>query len=256
MHTRATHALCCPESASEGGGYASLFFATIAALEKEKVLRYSEQGPFVVQILQLLKEEQQKPSVVGMVMKLITRLESCLNAGAKYRLPSASQKKIWSARFDQAVIKVWDDYMLAMKLPEVLHGYTSLAFQLIFDRLMKALISSQKNDLVTPTQARPMPVLSLREKNVVQYMGGFVALKLHKRYSKNASNSQLQRKRRLFTSVLKNMRAENQPHCLDTYDDYTRVWAEQIDRGGLYHINPQVRWLKNTVKVVLVLRGV
>ena len=115
--------------------------------------------------------------------------------------------------------------MLAMKLLKVLHSYTSLAFQLTFDRLIKA---PQKNDLVTLTQGKPMPVLSLREKNVVQYMGGggFVALKLHKRYSKNASNSQLQRKRRLFTSVLKNMRAENQPHCLDTYDDYTRVWAE------------------------------
>ena len=172
----------------------SLFFATIAALEKEKVLRYSEQGPFVVQILQLLKE-QQKQSVVGMVMKLIIRLESCLNAGAKYRLPSASQKKIWSsfhaARFDQAVIRVWDDYMLAMKLPEVVHAYTSLAFQLIFDRLMKALISSQKNDLVTPTQARPMPVLSLREKNVVEYMGGggFIAQAIFKERKQLAASA-------------------------------------------------------------------
>ncbi len=62
-----------------------------------------------------------------------------------------------------------------------------------------------------------------------------------KRKEKVASTkAKLQRKRRLFVSVLKEMRAENQPYCLDTCEDNTRVWTEQLDRGGLYHINPQV----------------
>lgn len=36
------------------------------------------------------------------------------------------------------------------------------------------------------------------------------------------------------------MKADNQPGNIDTPDDYTRVWADQIDRGGLYQIKPEV----------------
>ena len=60
----------------------------------------------------------------------------------------------------------------SMKLPEVLCSYTSVVFQLIFDRLMKALITAQKNGLAGPTQPRAMPILSLHEKNVVYTIWG------------------------------------------------------------------------------------
>ena len=44
----------------------------------------------------------------------------------------------------------------------------------------------------------------------------------------------------MFVRVLRRMRADNQPDDIDTPDDYTRVWADQIDRGGLYQIKPEV----------------
>ena len=44
----------------------------------------------------------------------------------------------------------------------------------------------------------------------------------------------------MFVHVLRKMRAENQPDNIDTPEDYTRVWTDQIDRGGLYSIKPEV----------------
>ena len=41
--------------------------------------------------------------------------------------------------------------------------------------------------------------------------------------------------------VLRRMRATNQPGVPESVLDYTKVWSETIDRGGLYHINDEVR---------------
>ena len=228
----------------QSGGYMSLFFDTLSGLHKENILIHSEKGPFVIQIVQVLLQDQQNPSVVDMAMKIFARLETCLAAGTKHRLPSSIQKKIWSsfhvARFDETVIKAWDTHIMKLKLPEVLQCYTSVAFQIIFDRLMKALIKEQKTNLSTSSEPKEIPILGHREKNVIHYMSGFVAVRLIKRYSRHTTNPKLKRKRQLFLGVLKNMRAEEQPYCLDSCEDYTRIWTEQIDRGGLYKINPKV----------------
>ncbi len=108
-----------------------------------------------------------------------------LHTGANYRLPSSIQK-VWSsfhvARFDQVFIGAWEKHILSLKLPEALHSYTAVAFQMILDRLMKGMITARKNDLANPM---PMPFLGHREKNVVHYMGGFVVIRLPKWYSKD-----------------------------------------------------------------------
>lgn len=40
--------------------------------------------------------------------------------------------------------------------------------------------------------------------------------------------------------VLKEMKCEDQLVCDDTVEDYTKAWSEQIDRGDLYHVKPEV----------------
>ena len=123
-------------------------FELLSSLQKEKILSHSEKGPFVIQIVQVLLQDKQNPSVVAMAMKIFARLETCLATGTKHRLPSSIQKKIWSsfhvARFDETVTKAWDTHIMKLKLPEVLQCYTSVAFQIIFDRLMKALIKNKR----------------------------------------------------------------------------------------------------------------
>lgn len=71
-------------------------------------------------------------------------------------------------------------------------------------------------------------------------MAGYVAVKLLKRYRKKSKNSRIQIKRRLFVGVLKGMRADEQPGQPDSPLEYTKLWSQMIDRGGLYNINDDV----------------
>ena len=63
------------------GGYMSLLFDTLFGLQKENILSHSEKGPFVIQIVQVLLQDQQNLSVVDMAMKIFTCLETSLAAG-------------------------------------------------------------------------------------------------------------------------------------------------------------------------------
>ena len=65
-------------------------------------------------------------------------------------------------------------------------------------------------------------------------------MKLIKRFKKRSPNHLVQQKRQIFVHVLRRMRAHNQPDDIDTPEDYIRVWTDQIDRGGLYQIKPEV----------------
>ena len=141
----------------------------------------------MLQIIQLLLQDQQNPSVVDMAVKIFARLETCLAAGTKHRLPLSIQKKIWSsfhvARFEETVIKPWDTHIMKLKLPKVLQCYTSVAFQITFDRLMKALIKERNKDPATSMEPKEVTILHHTEKYVIHYMSGFVAVRLMKRYS-------------------------------------------------------------------------
>ncbi len=52
----------------------------------------------------------------------------------------------------------------------------------------------------------------------------------------------IKHKRKLILKVLHAMKAEDQPvpNAIDSISDYSRLWSDLIDRGGLYHINDDV----------------
>ena len=51
---------------------------------------------------------------------------------------------------------------------------------------------------------------------------------------KVAKHPLLKLKRELFANVLRRMRAGGQPGDPDTVDEYSSLWSELTDRGGLY----------------------
>ena len=71
-------------------------------------------------------------------------------------------------------------------------------------------------------------------------MAGYVTFDLLKKYREGTSNSELHSKWRYFMHVLEKMKAEEQLQCEDNVEDYSRVWSEHIDRGGLCYIKPEV----------------
>ena len=71
-------------------------------------------------------------------------------------------------------------------------------------------------------------------------MSGYVAASLLKKYKKPAKHPQLKVKRTLFVNVLTRMKAVDQPGEPASLLDYTKLWSELIDRGGLHHIDDKV----------------
>ena len=88
--------------------------------------------------------------------------------------------------------------------------------------------------------ANPLPPIPIGEENVIRYISGYVIIRLIKKYTKTTHNPQLQKKWELFLLVLRKMKAEEQLCSGNSLDDYTRMWSDQIDRGGLYHVKPEV----------------
>ena len=97
-----------------------------------------------------------------------------------------------------------------------LQRHSTLTFNIVFDRLMKSMIATQKSETIaTSSQAKPVVgSLDDREKNVVRYMGGYIAVKLLRRYSKKTRNTNLNKKWKMFVNVLKRMRAEIAAHAI------------------------------------------
>ena len=117
---------------------------------------------------------------------------------------------------------------------------SELALQLLFDRILKKLLHNKaaaKKQSTAGTQDDSVRPLTAMESNAVRYMSGYVAVSL---YRKPTKQSQVKVKQALFVRVLSRMKAVDQPGEPDSVLDYTRLWSDFIDRGGLYHINDEV----------------
>ena len=124
-----------------------------------------------------------------------------------------------------------------------------MTLQLLIDRVLKRLINQQAQVATPEQQALTSHHLTVREQNAIRYTAWYVATKLTNKYKRHSSNPTL--KEKLFVAVLSNMTAVNQPPGVETLDDYTRLWSELIDRGGLYHINDDVYHLIEVVELVV-----
>ena len=90
------------------------------------------------------------------------------------------------------------------------------------------------------SRAAPVKPLTAMERNAVRYMTGYVVVSLLKRYKKPTKHPKLKSKREFFVRTLTQMRASDQPGEPSSLMEYTTLWSELIDRGGLYHISDEV----------------
>lgn len=232
-----------PEEALGGrSGYTSLFLSCVSALQREPIVQRSPRGKKVIDLLIYIEQNCQN-QVTDIAVFLVAKLHQCITAGKKHRLPSASHGCIWRAfhelRNNGEVRESWNTFMSMAIIPKRLQKETQFALQLIMDRILKKMLENKANAIESHKTVAVTP-LTMQERSAIRYMAGYVAVKLLKRYKKPSTNLELQRKHNLFVRVLKGMRATHQPDAVETLSDYTRLWMELIDRGGLYHISDDV----------------
>ena len=231
-------------SSSAAAGYITILVALLGALKEETLLKVTEHGPPVIELINHVLKSVRICQARDFFVGVISRLEACLQAGDRCRLPSSKAGRMWSAfhrfRVEPHLRVNWTTFLSNIQLPDALHMHSVFALQLIVDRLLKKLISLRAEEQSQRVGRNNLSTLTLREKNVVYYMSGYISVKLIKKFKKRSSNQIIQQKHQMFVHVLRRMRAEHQPDDIDTPEDYTRVWTEQIDRGGLYQIKPEV----------------
>ena len=217
----------------------------MSALQEEEIIKRSPRGKKVREILHYLEKHCDRPIFTEIAVTVITKLQSCIDSGNKYKLPSISQGCMWNAfhklRNSDDMKRVWSTFVAAMEVPQPCCTESQLAMQLMMDRVLKKMIEKRANAMEhLCTHRNALAPLTMRERSAIRYMAGFVAIKLLKRYREPSKHEQVKFKRQLFVQVLKRMSAADQSDTVDSVDDYTRLWSELIDRGGLYHINDEV----------------
>ena len=123
----------------------------------------------------------------------------------------------------------WESYLSSIDLPEKLKGAVGMAFQVILTCAMKKLIACVGSHGDSQSH---VSTLSLREKNAIHYMAGYVIMRLFRKF-KRAGNQ-------YCIEILKRMEADKLPSIECAADAPYQLWTEMADRGGLRQSSKEV----------------
>lgn len=209
-------------------GYITILVAVLQALKAETLLKATELPPSH-RNPQLCAKKCEYSSGKRFFIAVASRLEACMRAGDRCRLPASKAGRMWSAfhqfRVEPHLRVSWTSFLASIELPVSLHQHSVLALQLVVNRWLKKFISMKNEEHSQRVSGNRLSTLTLREQNIVYYMSGYISVKLIRRFKKKSPNKLVQQKRQIFVGVLKRMRAESQPDDIDTPEDYTRVWS-------------------------------
>ena len=235
-------------------GDVGLFLSVIVALQKEDLIQRSPRGQRMGELLKkMVQIEERRVSGIASCFQVI--INDCLLASKKHKLASAAQASLWSTfhrlRGSQDLDHHWDHFMAA--IPDACLDVSRLCMQLILDRMLKRAITEKAAEDERESAAMHMntPPISFIDMNAIRYMAGYVGIKLLKKYKKRSKNDRVQQKRRFFVRVLEGMRADQQPGEPDSPAEYSKLWSELIDRGGLYHISDDTCDLIVAIEVIV-----
>ena len=227
-----------PEEALNGDSVVGFFFNCLSSIGEETTIQRSSRGQKVLIVLAELKKGDPK-YLADIAITLLSRVYSCIAAGKTYRLPSISQACVWrlfhQMRNSEGVRTLWKNFIALHTFPAAESNLT----QLLLDQMLKAMLKNEAQASAVISSST-VPPLSPREKNAVRYMAGYVVISLLRKFKRPVKKPVLQEKYRIFITVLSQLKAEHQPTEIDSLSDYTRLWSELIDRGGLYHVSDKV----------------
>ena len=210
----------------------------------EESVTTTTRGLAATSVLQQLMHNvrAQHPQALKFCDRVVADLKHLLQKSITKTLPSTRLGRMWSSfhkyRFNALVLKHWEEVMQSIGLTA--GEECDIAFQLVLDRCLKSLIDAYKKKILAQKKDVSTTMLTMRERNAIRYMAGYVAFQLKRRFTKKATNPSLQKKRQLFVRVLDGMQVQNEIEGITSVEDYTTTCVEITDRGGLYKINDKV----------------
>lgn len=235
-----------------GQGYVGVLFSKVRSIGDEEHIKCTERGQHVISLTTFLQGFENHTKSVDFAVNICTHLLTILrDSNSMHTIPSAVTGQIWhdfhKLRFNPTLHATWSSYLKAVETPSSLMTESSLLFQLLVDRLFKHFIAARADDHLDCAQTqqstghKSLP-MTIREQNAIRYMAGYVATTLKKQFFKRSKNPGLREKREIFVQILSAMEASDQPSGVQTILEYTTLWTQMLDRGGLYHVKDEVRY--------------
>lgn len=222
----------------------SLSAATLVeVLEKiqqdESVLRCSL-GESVCSVAKQCALRIATPEMEKFAATVVGELQHLLFVGGKAKKSKRRIKlsnfwrKFHILRLSSSVSTAWQSCIASMGIATSIKNVT---LQVILKRIVTNIIDHEV-EAVDPANFTEVKRMSEREENVVRYMAGYVVSKMKKKFP-------------LHSDLLDSLHTGlDLAFSGDDVHDYTKVWTEQVDRGGLRHVNDKFYNLSVAIEYV------
>lgn len=214
-------------------------------MHSEEMLKVSCRGELALQMLDIISHAS-CGDFNELCVCIVRTIEGCIRESCGIDSSIITVEKLWrsyhQARFSESVKDKWEKVAGAVAISSDMANESDLTLQLLFDRCMKLFIAELKSSSSASSQhPKAVAGLSVREKNAIRYMAGYVMIKLKKKFQRKSKKQRA--KHQLFVRILKQMKAPDVSDDVSSLNDYTRLWTEQVDRGGLFLVSIEVRIL-------------
>ena len=192
----------------------------------EDIVVKSSKGPLIsVLIDALIQSSCEAVNVFN--GNIVQSVQVCLKANKKGKIAmSTLWRNFHVLRLSSKTRAMWHACIQALNLPHEVLEVSEVTLQVVLKRMMQNVIKQLTVSRQTQTPHTEAAELSIRELNVIRYIAGYVVLKLKRKFP-------------MSTDILDHA-VDTTFTCTEnilTVQDYSRMWTEQVDRGGLYHVH-------------------
>ena len=162
------------------------------------------------------------------MMKLLTECRTVKKRRDGTDKSLIQMAKLWRGfhlfRLSSSIKSAWDGCVETFDLAEDVRAASNLALQVVLKRLFQSMIKSNVKQ-TNNSSPKVVQKITEREENAIRFMAGYIMVKTRKKFP-------------LFEQFYETVSGQGDSYMtVETLHDYTTVWTEQIDRGGLCHVS-------------------
>lgn len=203
----------------------SALSAALSQIEEEELVRKSSKGPQIAVLVEAIMANMSAGEVATFSTETIKQIQSWLKPNKAGKVVvSRLWRNFHLFRLSPSTRSMWQACTSSLHLSEDVLKLSDMTLQLVLKRMMKSIVQQltvPSGTCSPPTEAS----LSLRECNILRYIAGYIVFKMKKKFPLHSQS--------FDNFVVTSFNYIN----VSTIDEYSRMWVEQVDRGGLYNVS-------------------
>ena len=155
-------------------------------------------------------------------------------------------EQMWSG-YHQLIVgdelsSLWHNTLERTENPLFLQQFMQLVTRRVMDEIVKTAFVLDDQESASP-QDQP---LKAEEEQALRYVAGYIPMKLKKKYEKHPNNERASK----YFECLNAMNEETGGDCDVDFLQYTKLWVEQVNRGGLFRVSDDAYLLFREMELI------